>query len=257
MHSVIINADDFGLTDGVCRSIIDLFAHNAISSTSVMICVEGAAQHCRKLKEQGLANKLGVHLQITSENQHKRPLSPAKETPSLVDQNGDFKSVDNLEWANPAEVELEWERQIIATADALGTMPNHLDSHHHRHRIPNLVPVYLELAAKYGLPVRGGLKQGEVDGASLGVQSTKALLNDWSGHDLSIDVLKSMIKNQVSALDGGVLEIVSHPGFYDDALVKSSGWNTVRENDYNVLLALAQEGWFAQNGIKLIGYENL
>jgi len=257
MYSVIISADDFGLTDGICRSIIDLFAHNAISSTSVMICAEGAAQQCRKLKRHGLSNKLGVHLQITSEKRHKHPLSPAKDIPSLVDQNGDFKSVDEFEEVNPDEVRLEWDRQIMATIDALETMPNHLDSHHHRHRIPGLVPVFLELAAKYGLPVRAGLKQGEVDGSSLGVKSTKALLNDWSGYDLDIDVLKSMIENEVSVLDGGVLDIITHPGFCDEELVKSSDWNTVRENDYNVLLALAREGWLTKKGIRLIGYENL
>jgi predicted glycoside hydrolase/deacetylase ChbG (UPF0249 family) len=110
MASVLINADDFGLTDGVCRSIATLFECSGISNTSVMISVERAAERIRSHLPVDVRRFVGVHLQITPENHHGIPLSPPREIPTLVDGSGRFKPLGHTDWVNPAEVELEWER---------------------------------------------------------------------------------------------------------------------------------------------------
>lgn len=254
---LIINADDFGLTDGVCRSIITLFENEAISNTTVMICVEGAFEQCQLLSNSGFADRVGVHLHSTPERNHSKPLSAPHEIPTLVDSSGNFKPKDHTDWINPKEIELEWERQIIKTSEALGRKPTHLDSHHGRHRIPELTPVYFKLAKKYGIPVRGGKSVHEIDGSSLGVKSSTLCDTDWTGQNKNLDNLKQIILDKISKVDDGILEIVSHPGFCDDELIASSSWNTVRENDHKVLMELAKEGWLQKNDIKLIQYSEL
>jgi hypothetical protein len=58
---VIINADDYGLTRGISKSIIELLEVNAISNTTIMICVDGAEEDCKRLKE-GWFEKMGIEL---------------------------------------------------------------------------------------------------------------------------------------------------------------------------------------------------
>lgn len=89
---VLINADDYGLTHGICESIIDLFKENAISNTTIMVCIDGIEERCQLLKDAGFSTRAGVHLQTTAENHHKNPLSHPSEIPSLVDDDGFFKS---------------------------------------------------------------------------------------------------------------------------------------------------------------------
>jgi predicted glycoside hydrolase/deacetylase ChbG (UPF0249 family) len=58
-----------------------------------------------------------------------------------------------------------------------------------------------------------------------------------------------MVHDALSLVGDGILEICTHPGFSDEALIHASSWNTVRETDYKVLRSLAEEGWFKEQGI--------
>ena len=84
---VIFNADDFGLTDGVCRGIREAASAGIVTATTAMVCTEGARD---RLVEWGrspsLAGRIGVHLQLT---QGHACLPPA-EIPSIVDPAGTF-----------------------------------------------------------------------------------------------------------------------------------------------------------------------
>lgn len=257
MPSIIINADDFGLTDGVCRAIAALFECGGISNTSVMICVAGAAKRINDFLPAHCRQSVGVHLQITPENHHRSPLSPPSEIPTLVEGTGGFKPKDHGEWINPDEVALEWERQIVATAEALGCAPSHLDSHHGVHRIPHLIPVYLELASKYGLCARGGQVLGQIDGTRYGVRTSDICTSLWTGQNGTVESFEKMVKESLPLVGEGALEICTHPGFCDDQLMQSSSWNTVRESDYRVLDSLARSGWLHANNISLDRFQNV
>ena len=257
MRSIIINADDYGLSSGVCASIIELLQRDAISNTTIMICVENAYEHCRKLCEENLAHRAGVHLQTTPEEYHRHPLSPPEEIPTLVDSSGQFKPQDHTDWINPEEIEIEWERQIVKVMEALERKPSHLDSHHGVHRKTELTPIYLKLAKKYKIPVRGGRALNQIDGKPYGVASSAIAFSDWTGQNKDINELKQIILESLEQVEEGIPELVVHPGFCDEELIASSTWNSVRENDHNVLLALSEEKWLEQNNITLSCYPKI
>lgn len=257
MNPIIINADDFGLTSGVSRAIAELLDCNAISNTTIMICIEGAAASCKEFLGAGISKKAGVHLQITPEEFHKTPLSPPADIPSLVDSSGEFKPRDHGDWINPAEVKLEWSRQIEKVGETLGHTPSHLDSHHGCHRYPELTPVYLELAKHYQIPVRGGQELGQIDSSAYGVDCSALAISEWTGRNKDLTHLKHYITEHLALVDSKPLELVVHPGFCDEDLMSASAWNTVRENDYEVLKSLAKENWLKENSIHLLGFEEL
>ena len=197
---LIINADDFGLTNGVCDAIINLLEKRAISNTTVMICSDGAFEQCKKLRDKGLSKYIGVHLQTTPGKRDEKPLSPIDEIPTLVNKKGLFKDKNHTDWINPIEIEVEWERQIIKTMDALGHKPSHLDSHHGIHTIPELQSTYLNLANKYNIPVRGGNEINQIDGSKLGVKSSSIIDIDWTGQDKDLDFLKKVIQTKIFSI---------------------------------------------------------
>jgi predicted glycoside hydrolase/deacetylase ChbG (UPF0249 family) len=119
---LIVNGDDFGLTDGINRGILEAYRHGILRSTSLMVHGPAAeeavalASRCRHLG-------VGLHLE-------------------LEDRGG-------------LEVAAAVDEQLALFTRLTGALPTHLDSHHDSHRDPDLLPGVLELAARHGLPVRG------------------------------------------------------------------------------------------------------
>ena len=83
---LVVNADDMGLTAGVCRAVRRGHADGVVTSTSVLAVGTAFDEAAATVREAGdLA--LGAHLAIVGED---RPLLSAAEIPTLVDREGRF-----------------------------------------------------------------------------------------------------------------------------------------------------------------------
>lgn len=253
LRRLIINADDYGLTDGVCRAIHELFDADAISSTTLMLAADGAIERCRKWNIAKLVGHVGVHLQLTG----GCPLLPREQVPSLLDGNSErFRSKETLPLVDSDDVEREWRAQIEMAYKLLGKAPSHLDSHHGVHHVPALAGVFAKLALEYGVPVR--------DRSAIPLKSRSILLGSdvviygWTGQGKNIATLKSTITKAMRAsTTQEVLELVSHPGHSDPELETVSSLNKLRERDFEVLLELARGHWLNQQHISLVDFSSI
>jgi predicted glycoside hydrolase/deacetylase ChbG (UPF0249 family) len=127
---VIINADDFGLTNASNEAIKKLFQNGAITSSSLMVPCKAAydaALFCVHDKK----SNVGVHLTLTSsENDRHTPVFQDFVLDSLVAEDGCFHSDSRTveQFAKPEQVMLELRAQI-ETALGWGVDITHLDSH--------------------------------------------------------------------------------------------------------------------------------
>lgn len=80
-----MNADDYGLTPGVCEGILRAHREGIVTSTSVLTPAPAFEAHVGALRDSGLA--AGLHLAVVGEDP---PLLSASEIPSLVDRRGRF-----------------------------------------------------------------------------------------------------------------------------------------------------------------------
>ena len=48
MIPVVINADDFGLTEGVCAGIVKAIQAGGVTATTAMACVPGAVERLKR-----------------------------------------------------------------------------------------------------------------------------------------------------------------------------------------------------------------
>jgi len=123
MRRLIVNADDFGLTDGVNKGIVDAHASGIVTSTSLMVDA-AAAERATELMDEHPALSVGLH---------------------FVDDGPDLDE--------PGHAQREFARQLERFRALTGSEPTHVDSHHHVHvtRMSTFVP----LVAPLGVPLRG------------------------------------------------------------------------------------------------------
>src|SRR2546427_11765992 len=85
MKRLIVNADDFGWSEGVNRGIVEAYRNGIVTSTTVLAngeAFDGAAQLARQERRLGV----GGHLNLSD----GAPLLPRWEVPSLVNEQGQF-----------------------------------------------------------------------------------------------------------------------------------------------------------------------
>jgi predicted glycoside hydrolase/deacetylase ChbG (UPF0249 family) len=127
---LIVNADDFGLSDGVNQGILDAHRHGIVTSTSLMVLAPAAAQAARGARENPDLS-VGLH----------------------------FVEPDDAELDDPAQAQAAFAAQLERFCELVGRDPTHVDSHHHVHTTQERMTVFRELVRPLGVPLRGS---GEV-----------------------------------------------------------------------------------------------
>lgn len=151
---LIVNADDYGLTDAVSTGILRGHRRGVVTSTSVLAVAPGFVTSGKWLADEPDLG-VGVHLAAVGEDP---PLLTAREVPTLVDRRGHlapswrvFLQRDMASLVDPADLLREFAAQVDAVA-GLGVTVSHLDSHQHLHLWPKVRRVVLDLAVAAGIP---------------------------------------------------------------------------------------------------------
>lgn len=252
MKRLIINADDFGLSDGVCRSICELLANEGVSSTTVMAAFPGSPELCIKYALSNFRPKVGVHLQVTS----GAPIYRCRVN-SLVDNSGNFKPKHLMHTIDPTDVKNEWKAQIDLVSELIGGEPSHLDSHHGAHHTRHLAPVLLDLADEYNLPVRDRSAMNEIL-PHRSVRGSDAVIYTWTAKGKTAEDLTRLIKKTtIEKPDAQSIEVVSHPGYSDKQLRRISSLSDLRLAEHNALNQLRSQEIWSSLGIKLANFSEL
>ena len=153
MIRLVLTADDAGLAAPHSRRIASLLASGRLTATSLLACGPAFCEAAEALRAAGVV-EAGVHLCAVG---GETPLSPPPSVSSLA-PGGRFPrswfAVATRVAAGRvriAEVEREWETQLVAVREA-GFRVTHLDSHQHLHLLPMLLPVAVALACRHGVP---------------------------------------------------------------------------------------------------------
>lgn len=153
---LIIHADDMGISISENDATIQAMNDGMVNSGSVMVPCPGFDEMAKHLSVHTKTDA-GLHLTLTSEwpSCKWRPVLPANEVKSLVDQDGllfpDKKSF--LKNVDPDDFEKECRAQIEKALNA-GIKLTHIDSHMFMaFANSKFIERYVSLGKEYGLPV--------------------------------------------------------------------------------------------------------
>ncbi|HVU48492.1 MAG TPA: ChbG/HpnK family deacetylase, partial [Terracidiphilus sp.] len=153
MRRLIINADDFGLTNGVNRAISGLNCASVLTSTTLMARA-GATDAAIELAHASPSLSVGCHVVLVDGD----PVLPARAIPSLVDsKTGSFRITLGAFLRQlltgrirPEEIEAEARAQI-ESLQSRGVRITHIDTHKHTHMFPSVLRPVLRAARACGI----------------------------------------------------------------------------------------------------------
>lgn len=150
LKAIVICADDYGLSMGICDAIESLIARGRLSATGAMTGLpawQRRAGDFRQLIKSHPAD-VGLHFTLTGQ----RPLSPARG----LAKDGRLPEIGALilralAGSLPrAAIRDELRAQLDAFEDQWGAPPDFLDGHQHAHALPGIRAIVLdELSARY------------------------------------------------------------------------------------------------------------
>jgi hopanoid biosynthesis associated protein HpnK len=153
MLRLIVNGDDFGLTEGMNQGILKSFNSGILTSTSIMAGGDGF-DNAIKIARENPELDLGIHLTLVSE----KPVLAGNEIPSLLKSDGKFYSnYKDFLFAYVSgkftrkEIKKELSAQIQKVLNT-GLKLTHMDSHQHIHCFPRILEVVCELSREFEIP---------------------------------------------------------------------------------------------------------
>lgn len=153
---LIFNSDDFGISDGINRGVIEAHHKGILSSTCTMSNMPSAEAGIQLA--QKTAPKLGVGLHLTLS--FGVPVSSPESVPSLVLGEGQFAQnyqqlAEKLTVFADEDLETELQAQFDHFVDLADRLPTHIDSHHGAaYGHPASFEVMCRLCAEHDLPMR-------------------------------------------------------------------------------------------------------
>ena len=243
--TIVVTADDLGLSAGVTRGILEAHRLGVVRSTSLLVTFPSSAEGAAAAREApGL--EVGLHIDLVG----GRPASDPARVRSLLGEDGRFRPLRGFLGralaGRVSATELATEiRAQVARARSWGVPALAWDSHRHVHALPPVARVVAAVARQEGArwvrrvsPARAwkGWKPRAL-GAS-GALSER-YFSGIRGNDWYVD-LSSWRPRDAAALAllaayGGVGEVGAHPGYVDDELRRSDGLTDRRTDDLALL----------------------
>lgn len=266
-----MNADDFGLSEGVNRAIMDCVHSGILRSASLMpngAAFEDALRVARRTPELGV----GIHLTLVGEC----CVAPRRDLGGLVDAAG-LLPASYAAFARGflsrrftrREIRREVQAQMQHVMQA-GIHPTHLDSHQHVHLLPGVFEIALEAARDAGIAVirvprepRSGLGW-DARGLQLRVlrllcrraerlarSSKLRVVPHFRGLAVSGALDAAALLQVLARAGAGVTEVMSHPGYSDHALRQKYRWGYAWDSEAQALQSTAARRMVESRHIRL------
>ena len=248
-------ADDYAMTPGISRGILEALDAGALSATSVMTTSPLWPEAAGLLKRHDGRVDIGLHLNLTLGS----PLGPTHE----LAPTGRLPDIGTLIRRNRrrdlplAEIAAEIDRQCESFVAQFGRPPDHVDGHQHVHALRSIRPLMLAALSRRGwrpwlrnsadrlwrIARRGNLKKALAlsvisEGFARQAAGARFTSNDgfagFSPFDPSRDYAR-LFESYLTA-PGPRHLVMCHPGYVDEHLRKLDPVVETREQELRFLV---------------------
>lgn len=284
MRYLIVNADDFGLTAGVNRAVIEAHTSGIVTSTTVMVNMPAFDEAVRLAKKYPSLG-VGLHFNITQGS----PVAEASRVSSLLNERGEFFGTSTAllrqmltSRLRLTDIETELRAQIEKALQA-GLRLTHVDSHKHSHALPPVCEVIANVIGEYGIrAVRLPRETWRLPIRNLSAKLIKQSLGAWvlaqlcRGSESTLQRTsvktanaffgvthtgfwtKRWLLDLIATLPEGVSELMTHPGD-DDAELRQANTRLLesRATEFSLLTDPDVAAAVRESSVQLISYAQL
>lgn len=220
MKRLIVNADDLGYAQGINEGIIKAYREGIVTSTSLMVKGKAARDGARLATTHP---KLGLGLHFQIEDFDWNFLWQLKKVVAAI-----FIERTKKEFINQVEI----------FKKLTGKTPDHIDGHHHVHRMPRIYQLIRSFCQKNKIPMRGQTN----------------LISSFFQYPNAHLTIRGLIKT-LRNLPEGTSEIMCHPGFVSSDL--KSFYRDEREIELQILTSPRIRQEIQRLQIKLISWKDV
>jgi chitin disaccharide deacetylase len=225
---LVVNADDFGMSLGVNRGIVEAHERGIVTSTSLLVRRDatGDAAAWARTRE---TMSVGLHLELGEWEYEDGRWAPTREFVSLADREA---------------LEREVAEQIERFSELVGRDPTHLDSHQHVHGQEPVTEIVREAARRLAIPLRRLATRycGDFYGQT------------GEGQPLPEAITAEALIAILRALPAGETELACHPGY---AHGLESSYRHERERELEALCDPRVQEVIATEEIKLASFREV
>lgn len=288
MRRLIINADDFGLTPGVNRSIVECHRAGPVTSTTLMACSQ-AFDDAVALARAHSTLRVGCHAMLVDGT----PLSEPKDVASLLAPGAQVFRTGFPGFAQAAlrgilhagEITREATAQI-RKIQAAGIEVTHFDSHKHTHMFPQVLRPLLRAARECGVcavrnpfapikamafatflkrprlwvrytevrALRTFARAFQIEVEAAGLHTTQGTFGIVATGGLDQRLFDALI----GSIPEGTWEFVCHPGYNDADLAQvPTRLHASRAKEMEVLTSARSLDTLRRNQIQLISFADI
>ena len=227
---LVVNADDFGMTDGINAGVMEAHKHGIVTSASLMV-KQPKAREAAALAATDERLGLGLHIDLAE-------WEPA--------EGGWQQIYARVDLDDPAQVATEIAEQVEQFMRLVGREPDHLDSHQHVHLEGHARNESIRVARDLGVPLRG-------------IDSRVAFCREFYGQQRRSEpypegITVANLLRLIDAMPSGWTELMCHPGFAHDV---RSVYARERETELATLCRPELSGELATKSVVLRSFSEL
>lgn len=249
MKKIMIRADDLGYSEGINYGILKTVKDGIIKNIGFMVNMPSTQHGYNLIKDYDVC--LGLHTNICV----GKPICSPDLIPSLIGQNGEFKSSKEYrttknDFVVLDEVILEIEAQYHKFVDITGRKPEYFEGH--AVESDNFFKGLEIVAEKYNLKYQ----KASFDGTPVTVNNNKIYtwLDSSNPQYNPEDFIIKMIEQNH---DDGYDLMIFHPGYLDDYILNKSSLTIARTKEVSASCSERIKEYLAKNNINLYTYRDL
>ena len=227
---LIVNADDFGQSQGINQGICEAFERGIVTSASLMVRWAGAAEAAHYSQDHPEMS-VGLHVDFGEWVYRDGSWVSLYQVVSTKDESACYREL--------------W-RQIDQFHTLTGRTPTHLDSHQHIHRQGFLRHMFSDAATKLEAPLRDDTAHVRYCGAFYGQTDNGEALPD----NITVGALGKII----DGLAPGYTELGCHPA---KAVDMESGYQEPRLAEFAMLSSPDLRSMLRNKDVELCSFHDL
>lgn len=238
---LIINADDFGLSESINDGIIQGIKNGWMTSTTLMVNMLYAKDAIEKAMKHHISC-IGLHINLTK----GKSITEAR---NLVDENGNFLS-HKQQLKNQKITYQETYDEIMAQIEKVkeysgGKLKiDHLDTHHFLTSHHTIKQAIEDIAKTLNLPVRNENQ--------MKAKCPDILYMDFTIENVNLEALRKLANLYQNK--SVTVELVTHPGFIDEYTKTITGYLN-RKQELDVLMQAKKLELFKD--VEMINYAEI